>query len=83
MIQEVLECYIKASHTPKQLDGHVPVACICIYMAHILLCKGCILEASYVNEMAKCANSTLEADNAEGEQGHYPLTAGCVGAITE
>jgi hypothetical protein len=79
-IQEILQCYMEAIHAGKQLGGHVLIASIFVSMGRTLIQEGCIIEASYVYDMAKCIYSTLQAGDTD--EGFYSClsTVGCQGA---
>jgi hypothetical protein len=79
-IQEILHCYMEAIHAGKQLGGHVLIASIFESMGRTLVREGCIIEASYVYDMAKYIYSTLQAGNTDEGFDNCLSTIGCEGA---
>jgi tetratricopeptide (TPR) repeat protein len=79
-LTEALECYIEAFHAGQQLGGHVLVACVCVSIGRLLVQEGCILEASYAYDMAKCIYCTIPASDNDDGLSSCLSSVGCSGA---
>jgi hypothetical protein len=79
-ITEVLECYLEALLAGQPLEEHVLVACVCVSMGSILMGLGCIREASYAYDMAKCIYSTIQSSDFDGGLESHISAVGCLGA---
>lgn len=79
-LTEALECYIEAFHAGQQLGGHVLVACVCVSIGRLLLQEGCMLEASYAYDMARCIYCTIQAIDIDDGLSSCLSSVGCSGA---